>query len=269
MSDEQDAAASPAARPRWRRIPPSALSAISALGGWETVPDSTGDEVPLIRAVSWSKAYWCVEHRVTPDASFTDGWHWQEVIVPETGPSAAPGYTTYIQASTAQSARSQAERHWDFIAEQARGLLAEGLAEIAARQPEGEPVTDAATAEREMAAAAREAKLPTWARAELEALRARVADLEGQLADARRVTDLGPDGTNTVLEPYAEPPTPLMPDSHIRFYAGFNGKERAYISAQLQNVDGVPFLRLRSNDRLAVVPESANVVRLYAQWDRP
>lgn len=116
------------ARIRWRKFD---YRAIAALGGWETVPRSTGDEMPLIRVASWSKGNWRVEWRVTPDSNFADSWHWQEVIVPETGPGAASGYMTNIEASTAKAARELAEQHWDYIAEQARGLLAEGLAEIA------------------------------------------------------------------------------------------------------------------------------------------
>lgn len=119
------------AKIRWRKFD---YRAIAALGGWETVPLSTGDELPLIRVASWSKGVWRVEYRVTPDSNFADGWHWQEVIVPETGPGATPGYMTHLDAGTAKEARAMAEQHWDYIAEEARGLLAEGLAEIAKQE---------------------------------------------------------------------------------------------------------------------------------------
>jgi hypothetical protein len=103
---------------------------------------------------------------------------------------------------------------------------------------------------------AREARLPQWAQAELNRLRANIKHLERKANGG-----LGPQNprSNVWLESEGEPYlSPFLPSPYrtARFYVGED--RDSWVEARVSERDRV--LELRCNDSILVLPSSTNVV---------
>lgn len=105
----------------------------------------------------------------------------------------------------------------------------------------------------------REAKLPRWARDELDRLRR-------ELRDLREETDASRPDSRVFLDPY-HTRVPLGPDPHIRWVLDPNDSDD-WIDVDFADVGRGPTIRqqgcvrLRSGHSLAVYPEGANGIRV-------
>jgi hypothetical protein len=98
-------------------------------------------------------------------------------------------------------------------------------------------------------------KLPRWARERIQFLERRVQEAADREA-------MGPEDSNTFLNPHLDHdsvrrPTPLGRDAHVRWHLE-GDEERFYLEARLD--DGV--LLVMSSHLLAVRPKSSNVINV-------
>ncbi len=96
--------------------------------------------------------------------------------------------------------------------------------------------------------------LPKWAQKELTRLEAGVEYWKAKAT-------VGPEESNTFLDPYAEKPTPLGKDAHVAFVLGDRKSVQCYIQRDART--GRPYLYVYgSGIYLAVEPSSANTLRV-------
>jgi hypothetical protein len=96
-------------------------------------------------------------------------------------------------------------------------------------------------------------RLPSWARTEINVLRRNIRDLEARMA-------AGPADSDTFVEGYSRPSTPLGTGPTIRFDVGPKDLEHPVRDdyVEVQNSDGK--LYVRGSRSLAVLPSSGNAV---------
>lgn len=112
---------------------------------------------------------------------------------------------------------------------------------------------------------ARMARLPSWARQEIERLERTVADLENRIA-------VGPEDSDTFVVGYSRPDTPLGERTTIRFNLDVDGGGRSgYIEAGIQEGTwaGGRVLVVRGAESLEILSGSGNMVFIRDMARRP
>jgi hypothetical protein len=98
------------------------------------------------------------------------------------------------------------------------------------------------------------ARLPAYARREIERLRA-------DLADATKRLGAGPEDSDTFADPYRDQPRPLGRGTPIQFGAD----DLANFNVRLDK-DGA--LKIQSSDPIVIAPGAANTVRIFRDVER-
>lgn len=102
----------------------------------------------------------------------------------------------------------------------------------------------------------REARLPVWARRELEHLRQRLREAESSAREARLAT--GPEDSDVILDPYDTTPIRLGKGTRIRFLLSGGDPLRHYVDVRVSRGE----LDVLGGDTLAVIPWASNVVKV-------
>jgi len=94
------------------------------------------------------------------------------------------------------------------------------------------------------------ARLPQYARQEIERLRR-------DLADARERLGVGPEGSNTFAEPYSDTPRPLGTDTTVQFTTRDGTKFRVRVEGDTLDVN--------ADSYVAIEPRASNDFRVGAR----
>jgi hypothetical protein len=106
---------------------------------------------------------------------------------------------------------------------------------------------------------AREARLPVWARVELDRLRRVAEDARRERDEARLLT--APERSSALLDPWADIPVGLGEKARVRFVLGADdGRQWLDVHVVHDYVTGRSAVEVMGGDTLTVRPQSGNVV---------
>lgn len=105
----------------------------------------------------------------------------------------------------------------------------------------------------------RMAKLPRWAQTRIEILE---RDLAHARERALQAEGVGPEDTDSVVEPYDSIPARLQPGARLRFY--LDGTRHSYLDVRVTEQSRGKYVEVRGSGTVLIEPQSGNMFKIWS-----